>query len=104
MKGYQEPSFQDRVAAAQRAKAKALEKLRNRALPDADELARRAAKQQEREAAAAARRAAVLEARAAAEAAAETAAIEAEEAQKLSEAERKANRDARYAARKKRKG
>ena len=45
MKGYKEPGFQERVASAQRAREKALEKLRNRPAPDADELARRAAKQ-----------------------------------------------------------
>ena len=102
MKGYKEPSFQDRVAAAQRAKDTALAKLRDRPAVDEAELARKAARRQAKEAEAAARRAAVLEARQAAKAA-KAAEIEAGKPPVVTEEERKAARDARYAARKNRK-
>lgn len=109
MAGYKEPSFQDRVALAQSAREKALEKLRNKPQVDEAERARRAAAQQTKLAEAAARRAAVLEAREAEKAAAEAekaaraAEIEAAKPPVLTDEERKALRDAKYAARKKRK-
>jgi hypothetical protein len=109
MKGYKEPSFQDRTAAAAQAKNKALAKLKAKPAPDAAELAKQAAKAAEREAAAAEKRAALLrtreEARLAAEARAaeEAAAIAAAAPPVLTEAERKLARDAKYAARKNRK-
>ena len=103
MKGYKEPTFQDRVAAAQRAKGAALVKLRDRPKIDEAELARKAERRQAKEAEAAARRAAVLEARKLAKAERE-ARIEAEKPPVITDADRKAARDARYAARKKRKG
>jgi Family of unknown function (DUF6481) len=103
MKGYKEPGFQERVAAAQAAKDKALAKLRNRPVPDAAELAARAERQKAKEAEAAARQLAKLEAKKAEQAAAEAAALEAEKSKLLSEAESKAARDARYLARKNRK-
>lgn len=83
--------------------------MKARPAPDPAELARRAAVAAEREAAAAAKRAAVVEAREAEKRAAEEAArLAAEEAAaKLpvvpTQAELKAARDARYAARKARK-
>ena len=106
MKGFKEPTFQERTAAAKRAKEAALEKLRNKPPVDQAEQARKAAKRLAREQEAAARRTAVLEARKAdkeAKAAAAAAALEAGRPVVLSEAERKAARDARYAARKNRK-
>ncbi len=109
MQGYKEPGFQERVTAANRAKDKALEKLRNRPPVDEAELARKIARRQEKEAAAAAKRAEVKQAREAAKLAKiEQARLAAEAAaaakpKVLTEAERKAARDARYAARKKRK-
>jgi hypothetical protein len=42
MKGFKDPGFQDRVAAAARAKEAALEKLKAAPKPDAAELAARA--------------------------------------------------------------
>ncbi len=109
MKGFKEPSFQERTAAAQRAKQAALEKLRNKPPVDEAELARKAAKRLAKEQEAAAKRAAMLEARKAAKeakeakAAAAAAAAEAAKPVVLTEEERKAARDARYAARKNRK-
>jgi hypothetical protein len=102
MAGYKEPSFQDRVATAKKARETALARLKAKPPVDPAVLAERAAKAQEREEAKARR-------------AAERAAQRAEE-KKLAEekkaaavviepteAERKAARDARYAARKARK-
>jgi soluble lytic murein transglycosylase-like protein len=109
MQGYKEPSFQDRVASASRAKDKALAKLR--AKPPVDEavhaeqktrrLAREAAALEKSRLARLAREEAkaqkALRAQEAAEAAAAT------QAPVLTEAEKKAARDARYEARKNRK-
>jgi hypothetical protein len=101
MKGYKEPGFQDRAAASARAKMKSAPK------PDEAQLAARAERQAKREAKAAAKRAAKeeaqrLEQEQAIEAKNEQARAEAE-VPVLTEADRKAARDARYAARKKRK-
>ena len=112
MKSYKDPSFQDRVGRAAEAKQKALNKLRSKPPIDEKVLAERQAARLKREAAEAEKRAAKkaaeqaakeaqaeAEARAAAEAAAQAAAVPAPP----TEAERKAARDARYAARKNRK-
>lgn len=108
MKRYKEPGFQERIAAAANARNGALAQLR--AKPDIDEavLAERAARQSAKDAAmlekrraaklAADERKAAKHARIAEKAAASLAAIKPE----LTEAERKAERDARYLARKKR--
>lgn len=109
IQGFKEPGFQERVAAANRAKDKALEKLRNKPPVDEAEVARQLAKRQAKEAAAAEKRAAARQAREEARAAKRERALEAAEAaikaqpKVLTEAERKAARDARYAARKNRK-
>jgi Family of unknown function (DUF6481) len=111
MAGYKEPGFQDRAAAAAKARAKALEQLQAKPPVDPAVLAERAAKAREREAAEAERRIAAQlerEARIAARRA-KAAQIKEEEAKPpapapvLTEAERKQARDARYAARKARK-
>jgi hypothetical protein len=108
--GFKDPSFQERTAAAARAKAKALEGLRAKPVLDEATLAERAARNEAREAAEAEKRAAKQAAKEAAEAAKQAAAQAAAEAKaaasenaKLSEADKKAARDARYAARKARK-
>jgi hypothetical protein len=105
MKGYKEPGFQDRAATSARAKSNALKKLKDAPKPDEAELAARIARQQERDAKAAAKRAEKQQARlleqerlAEAKREREKPAVPA-----LSEAEAKAARDARYAARKMRK-
>lgn len=116
MSSYNEPSFQQRVADAAKAKEKALERLRSRPPVDEQALAERKAASLKKEAVKAekiaekiaAKQAAVLAAEQAAEqaaAAAKAAAAEAKAAEPapLTEAERKAARDARYANRKKRK-
>lgn len=113
MKGYKEPSFQDRAAASSKAKDKALAVMKAAPQPDAAELAARAARRAEREALAEEKR---LKARQAREekqrladekraAAAEAARDESGKVEppKKTEAELKAARDARYAARKSRK-
>jgi hypothetical protein len=107
MAGYKEPGFEDRVAAAAKAREAALAKLKAKPPVDPAVLAERAAKAREREAAlaqrsaerAAAREAARLEA----EAAKAAANVPVPEVPKPTEAELKAARDARYAARKARK-
>jgi hypothetical protein len=105
MKSYKDPSFQDRVGRAAEAKQKALDKLRAKPPVDAAVVAERQAAQQKREAAEAEKRAA----RKAAEQAAKTAKAEAAAAElaarpvPLTDAEKKLQRDARYAARKSRK-
>ena len=129
MAGYKEPSFQDRVGAAAAAREKALAKLKAKPAIDPAELARRNAERLVREAAEVERRAAakaakIAEAEAdelakmiaaeAAKAAAEAAHAADEEARfaaaqvgkkpKLSDEEKKAERDAKDAARKSRKG
>lgn len=116
MSSYNEPSFQQRVAAAAKAKEKALERLRSKPPVDVAALAERKTASLKKEAAKAAKiaekiaakQAAVQAAARAAEqaaAVAEAAAAEAKanEPVPLTEAEKKAARDARYANRKKRK-
>ena len=110
MAGYKDPGFSERIARAAAAKQAALEKLR--AKPPVDEavleerrlarLAKEAAEAEKRAAKQAAKLAAIEEAKAAAEAAKLAVEQEAVKAV-LTEAERKAARDARYAARKNRK-
>jgi hypothetical protein len=110
MAGYKEPGFEDRVAAAKRAKEQALARLQAKPAVDPAELAERAARAQEREAAKAEKRKAALaereakraEQKAKAEAAA-LAAMPPPPKPELTEEERKAARDAKYAARKSRK-
>ncbi len=101
-------SFQDRVGQAAEAKRKALEKLKSKAPVDPTVAAGRLEAARQREARAEEKRAAKAEqARAAEEARAAEAAKAAEAAasapKALTEAEKKAARDARYAARKSRK-
>ena len=108
MKSYKDPSFQDRVASAAEAKRKALDNLRSKAPLDPEVAAERQAARRKREAAEAEKRAArkqAVEAAKAAEAVrkAETGAGVADPSPVPTEAERKAARDARYAARKSRK-
>lgn len=109
MRGFKEPGFQERVAAAKLAKDSALQKLRDRPPVDEAELARQVAKRQAKEAAQAEKRAKARQAREDAQAAKQERIRAAEEAASaavapvLTEAERKAARDARYAARKNRK-
>ncbi|HTN13903.1 MAG TPA: DUF6481 family protein [Sphingomonadaceae bacterium] len=102
MKGFKNPSFQDRASASALAKTRALEKMKAAPKPTAEELAALNARRLEREAQQEAKRAAAREAKA------EQARKEEEErlaklAAIPTEADRKAARDARYAARKKRK-
>ena len=101
---FKDPSFQDRVGRAAEAKQKALEQFRSRPAVDEKVLAERKAASLKREAAraekAAAKKAAV---QAAAEAKAAEAAAKAAVPPPKTEAELKAARDARYAARKNRK-
>jgi len=99
---YKDPSYQDRIASAADAKKKALDRLRSKPKPDPAILAERQAARLARESAEAEKRAAKKaadEQKAIARAAAEAEAAPAV----LTDAERKAARDARYAARKKRK-
>ena len=97
-------SFQDRAVQAAEAKEKALERYRARPPVDEKLAAERAAAGEAREAAKAEKAAAKkAEREAAKEAAAAEAAAEAAAAPPLTEAELKAKRDARYAARKNRK-
>ncbi|MCZ8370449.1 MAG: DUF6481 family protein [Porphyrobacter sp.] len=109
MKGYKAPSFQDRAAASLQAKEKALAKLKAAPQPDAAELAERGVRRAEREAAASAKAALARQARDDKQRLAEEkrAAAKADkmkaEQPKRTEAELKAARDARYAARKSRK-
>ena len=99
MAGYKVPDFGDRAAASRAAKQRELDSLRNKAAPDPAVIAERQAARAAREAAAAERRAARQ---------AELAQAKAEKAARKvdpekTEAELKAARDARYAARKARK-
>jgi hypothetical protein len=121
MAGFKTPDFNERTAAARAAKQAALDKLRAKPAPDPALIAERQAAQAAREAAETAKRearlAAIAEAKAEKQAAKareaearEAAAREAEERErerrakpKPTEAELKAARDARYAARKARK-
>ncbi|HZG47346.1 MAG TPA: DUF6481 family protein [Allosphingosinicella sp.] len=117
MPSYKDPSFQDRSSQAAEAKQRALDKLRQKPPVDEAVLAERRAARERKEAAEAEKREAkraaeqaVKDAKAAEIAAAEEAkraAAEAAEAERIknrpklqTEAERKAARDARYAARK----
>jgi hypothetical protein len=105
MKSYKDPSFEDRVARAAEAKQKALDKLRAKPPVDEKLVAARQAARLKREAAEAERRAAK---KAAEQAAREAKQAKAAEKAKpapvvLTDAEKKAARDARYAARKNRK-
>ncbi|HUD30692.1 MAG TPA: DUF6481 family protein [Novosphingobium sp.] len=110
MAGYKEPGIQDRVNAAAQARAKALQLLKSKPPIDPAVQAERIARAAEREAAQAAKREA---AKAAREAKIAEKAAQAEKARQeaaaaappppLTEAEKKAARDARYAARKARK-
>lgn len=103
MASYKEPSLQERAALAREARDKALKALAARAPVDPAVVAQRQAAAAAREAAAAeksaARKAAIAQAKADKKAAASVPAKPS-----LSEAELKAARDERYAARKKRKG
>ena len=110
MAGYKEPSFQDRVAAATDARAKALARLQARPALDPAVQAAREAKAREREAVQAEKRKADQDKREAQRAEQRVKAQELAEAAttsgakpQLTEAERKAARDTRYAARKSRK-
>jgi len=112
MAGYKSPDFNERTAAARDAKQKALDQLREKPAIDPAVLAERQAAREARDAAAAERRAArqraIEEAKAAKLAekqriADEKEAAEAAKAPQRTEAELKAARDARYAARKARK-
>jgi Family of unknown function (DUF6481) len=104
MSFYKDQSFQDRVARAAEAKKKALEQLRSRPPLDASVVAERQAASERRERAKADKTAAKAAAKqAAAATAAADAAAKAAVPPPPTEAERKAARDARYAARKKRK-
>lgn len=109
MTGYRAPDFNERIALSREARRKALDKLRARPVPSETELAVRKAARLEREQAEAAQRAlrtakrqAAAHLRVAASEAAARAAVAANIPPK-SDAEKKAARDARYAARKGRK-
>ena len=101
---FKDPSFQDRLGSAAKAKKKALEQLRSRPPVDEQVVAERQAKRQEREARdaekAAAKRAAQ---QAVKDSAAQEAASKAAVPPPPTDAELKAARDAKYAARKARK-
>ena len=109
MASYNDPSFQERTAMARQAREKALKQLAARPAVDEAVLAERTAARLAREAAqaekSAARKAAIQQAKADKQAAAAAAAAAAEIPVPAgpTEAERKAARDARYAARKQRK-
>lgn len=109
MASYKEPSFEDRAAAQRDARQKALDKLKAKPQADPETVAARLAAAAQREVAELARRdarrAEMAEAKAA-KAAAKVAAAELAAASikpELTDAERKAARDAKYAARKQRK-
>ena len=103
MAAYKEPTFQERAALAQQARDKALAKLAAKPALDPAVVAERTAARLAREAAAAeksaAKKAAITQAKADKLAAAQAAVVT-----PPTEAELKAARDERYAARKKRKG
>ena len=107
MASYKDPSFEERTALARQAREKALAKLAAKPALDPAVVAERKAAQAAREKAvaekSAAKKAAIEQAKADKAAAAEAAA-EAAKAPVVSEEELKAARDAKYAARKKRKG
>ena len=102
---YKDPSFQDRAASAAQAKQKALDRLKAKPPVDEAVVAERQAARLAREAAQAEKRAAkkAAEEQAKAEKAAQAEQAKAAQVAAPTEAERKAARDARYAARKNRK-
>ena len=102
---YKDPSFQDRAASAAEAKQKALDRLKAKPPVDEAVAAERQAARLAREAAQAEKRAAkkAAEQQAKAEKAAQAEQAKAAEVAAPTEEERKAARDARYAARKNRK-
>ena len=108
MKRYQEPQFQDRIAAAARARTEVLEKLRDKPSVDDAQAAARAERRLAKEAAVREKRQATLLAAKAdklakrAQAAEQEAAAAARQKPVLTEEERKSARDARYLARKNR--
>lgn len=105
MRSFKDPSFQDRIGSAAEAKKKALDNLRSKPPVDEKRIAERQAARLKRESAAAEKRAARKSADQTARdsKAAEQAATAAAASALPTEAERKAARDARYAARKSRK-
>ena len=115
MAAFKDPSFQDRAAAAARAKQKALDRLKARPAVDEAVMAERRKAHEERERVLAEERAAKAAAKAEAKAqrdaekkaaleeAEAAAAIKAERLKPASAADMKLARDARYAARKARK-
>lgn len=109
MNGYKAPSFQDRAAASLQAKEKALARMKAAPRPEPADVAVLAARRAEREASAEAKAAATRQARADRQRLADEKRAAAQQAQakaeqpKRTEAELKAARDARYAARKSRK-
>ena len=112
MAGYKEPGFQERVATASQARQTALAKLKSKPQLDEAEIARLKAEHDAREAAKLEKSAAIKAAREAEREAErearrlreEAAALAAAPPPKMSAEERKAIRDAKYAARKARKG
>ncbi len=115
MAGYKEPGFQERVANATQARQNALAKLKSKPQLDEAEVARLKAEHEAREAAKLAKRAEIKAAREAErEAEREAKRLREEEAAlaaapkpkapEMSAEEKKAIRDAKYAARKARKG
>lgn len=114
MAGYKSPDFNERVATARAAKQIALDRLRNKPAADPAMIAERQAARAARDAAAAERRAARQRAADEAKAAKSAAKMSSRDGNgsvappagsaSPSEAELKAARDARYAARKTRKG
>lgn len=101
---FKDPSFQDRIGSAAKAKKKALDQLRSKPPLDEKIVAERQAKRLEREAREAQKAAAKKAARQAAkDGKATEAAAKAAIPPTPTDAERKAARDARYAARKARK-
>lgn len=108
MKRYKEPPFQERIAAAARARTEVLERLRDKPQVDDAEAIARAERRLAKEEAAREKRRNALQAAKEEKLAKRAAALEAEAAsaarQKpvLTDAERKAARDARYLARKSR--
>ena len=104
MKRYKEPAFQDRINAAARARTEALAKLKAKPPIDEAVLAERAAAQAAKDAVAQEKRRLAKLAADERKEAKRAKALEAAPPKKaeLTEAERKAERDARYLARKKR--
>ncbi|HEV2596698.1 MAG TPA: DUF6481 family protein [Sphingomicrobium sp.] len=103
MPSFKAPSFQERAALAAKAKAEALEKLRSKPPLDDRTKAERIAASEKRQAAQAEKAAAKKAAKQAEAEAAAAALAKSAPPPPLTEAELKARRDARYAARKNRK-